>query len=205
MDELIEQLLGNVINGQQANSKEFKELFSKVQEELNAIKNKGSDTQAVEELKRLIVRQTSEIEELKNKKQVLDLTKFSNSEPTRNITIFGGNNAQITYRWALFASCFILFSYFGWKYLPSYLIESKALEAETARNSTYVTFLRLKQFKEHGGTKEIDMFLNKIEHFDSTFVKEYNSLLAHYSQEIERLNTEKEIKELQDKLKNNEK
>lgn len=174
-------------------------------QEFKATKNKGGDTQTVEELKRLIVRQTSEIEELKNKKLVIDASKFLDSKPTKYITILGGNNAFVTYKWALGIIAFVLCFWIGSKYIPIYLNESKALEDETVRNSKFVTFLRLKQFKEHGETSDIDSFLNKVNSSDSTFVNDYNSLLGHYNKEKERVSTEKAIKELQNKLEDTKK
>lgn len=177
----------------------------KLIEVILTLKNKESYSQAVEELKRLIVRQTSEIEALKNKKQVIDLSKFSDSKPAKYITIFGGNNAFVTYKWALGIIAFVVCFWIGSKYIPSYLNESKNEEATSYRNRHYIKFLRLKEFKETGSTKEIDQILNQVANKDSVFAKEYNNLMEFYNNEIDRITTEETIKELQNKLKERKK
>lgn len=197
----IEQLLANVINGQQANSKQLKELLSMLQNELNELKNQKGDTIAVQELKQLILQQTSEIEALKQKKPVIDLTKIANQEPTKSITIFGGNNAQVTYKRALMFFGFVLFSYFGFKYIPSYLNESNRQDEEHLMTKRFVEYSRLTQFQEKGNTEEIDDFIQMIYSSDSLFVNKYNTLSKAYRKEQQRIQLEKEKNNLDQQLK----
>lgn len=203
--EIIEKLLEKLINEQKATFTELTNLINKKQAELLEGKNKGGDTQAVEELKELINRQSSNIESLKNKKTVVDLSEYIESDKGRSITIFGGNEAHITYKWALMflGFCFLVFC--GFKYIPSYLVESKKIEKNVHRNNHFVQYLRLKEFKEQGNTKNIDTFLNKVSNDDSLFVEEYNNLINHYNSEIDRIETEETIKELQNKLEETKK
>lgn len=199
MNEVTEQLLASIINAQQVNSKELKELFNQLQEEIKAIKNKGGDTQAVEELKRLIVQQTSEIGYLKDKE--IDYTKLVNIKPNKYITIFGGNNGCVNYKWTLRIVAFVICFCIGCLYIPAYFNERAKLEEETYMNKKFVEYYRLTQFRDKGNTQKIDDFIQKIYNSDSVFVKDYNKLEKEYKKEQKRIKLEEERKGLEKQIK----
>jgi hypothetical protein len=202
--EEVELLLVSLIEKIDLNSKEAKKLIEEQSRAINELKNKGGDIQAVEELKRLIVRQTSEIEELKNKNNEIDYSKLPNpttQRPSIYLTIFGGNNGQISNKWIIVAICFISFSYFGFMYIPSYLNEANRQEKEYLMTRTFVDHLTFLQFKKFGNTEKIEQFIKEIYDSDSTFLDDHNKLREEYNREQKRIQLENEKNELDKQLK----
>ena len=194
--EFIEQLLENLINTQNKSSKELKKLITAHQLELSKISN----SQSIEELKQIIIRQSSEIQAIKELNSTLDISKYLKNEPTKNITIFGGADAQIIYKWALLFIGFIYFSYLGFNHIPTYLNESKKIEETTLMTKRFVDFERLKNFEKNGNTEEIDKHIQMIYNNDSLFTTNYKRLNSLYHKEKKRLKLEREKKGIEDKI-----
>ncbi len=206
--EILEQLLEKILNEQL----EQKKL-------LEALKNKDVDLSVIKSLETKIIQNQSLVEELENtqkstynaiinsKNETIravrnkEVQVLDNPEPKKMITIFGGNNAVLSYKYTLtiVSVAFVLF--FGTKYISEYLTEKERVDFHKSENKIFKNYMITQEFRYGNNQGKIKNILSKIRNNDSTFFSEYYDNVDYYNEEEEKERKKKRIKELQESLK----
>lgn len=194
--EAIFNLMQNIIDS-------LDELSSKIDTKNDNVTKTESDflTNLPVEFNKILLTQKNILNQIDASKQELTNSLISNNgtNDTRNYEyIIFGKDSPLNTIFLIYIIAFVVISWSGIKYLPSYYLEHSELKQEKENYQLFYNYTYLKQVesKNNGAQKSVVIF-NKIKKRDNQLLEEYSSLFARFQKQIRKQELETELKKLQ--------
>lgn len=194
--EAIFNLMQNIIDS-------LDELSSKIDTKNDNVTKTESDflTNLPIEFNKILLTQKNILNQIDASKQELTNSLISNNgtNDTRNYEyIIFGKDSPLNTIFLIYIIAFVVISWSGIKYLPSYYLEHSELKQEKENYQLFYNYTYLKQVesKNNRAQKSVVIF-NKIKKRDNQLLEEYSSLFARFQKQIRKQELETELKKLQ--------
>jgi len=194
--EAIFNLMQNIIDS-------LDELSSKIDTKNDNVTKTESDflTNLPVEFNKILLTQKNILNQIDASKQELTNSLISNNgtNDTRNYEyIIFGKDSPLNTIFLIYIIAFVVISWSGIKYFPSYYLEHSELKQEKENYQLFYnyTYLKQEESKNNGAQKSVVIF-NKIKKRDNQLLEEYSSLFARFQKQIRKQELETELKKLQ--------
>lgn len=192
--ESVLNLMQNVVD-------KLDEILEKIENTKNIKPELTSLIKLPENIDKLFLQQTAILKKIDISRQEVNSSLISNnrSNETHNYKyIMFGKDSPLNTRFLIYIVAFVVISWSGIKYLPSYFSEHSELKQEKENYQLFYNYLYLKQVEsKNNGTQKLEVILNKIKEGDDKIYKEYNFLLTRYQKQLRKQELEYELKKLQ--------